>query len=61
MCLMCERDEMLAAYREYLARRETAAKAAAEANAFGRKTASPDDDDAWAKGTWFAADKTSGA
>ena len=55
MCLMCEQEEMLSAYREFLARR--AAKAAGGDNATAADGAAPTpgtpDDDAWAAGTWF--------
>ena len=53
MCFACEEEQMLAAYRAYMAQRK-AARAAAEAGESapaGAQAATPD----WAKGTWFAA------
>lgn len=59
MCLMCEQEEMLAAYREFLARRaakaagEVAADDAAPAAGVSASVSGTPDDDAWAAGTWF--------
>lgn len=51
MCLECERDDMLAAYQDYLAaRRRSVAKPEAGAGA-ALAPVTPD----WAVGTWFAA------
>lgn len=53
MCFACEQEQMLAAYREYVARR----KALTPAKADGGPAASTEETagDDWAKGTWFAA------
>ena len=64
MCLMCEREEMWAAYQQYVAQR-AAAKGGAQDSAndvtAGAKTAAASNDAhdhaantaAWAAGTWF--------
>jgi hypothetical protein len=49
MCWACEQEQMLAAYRDYVARRKAAQDATPEA---GAETIAADDD-AWAAGTWF--------
>lgn len=64
MCFACEQEQMMAAYREYVARRKELLRArAGESDApnsespnskpSANDTAAGSDD--WAKGTWFAA------
>jgi len=59
MCFACEQEQMMAAYREYVARRKELLRArageseAANSEPVANDTAAGSDD--WAKGTWFAA------
>jgi hypothetical protein len=58
MCFACEQEQMMAAYREYVARRKELLRAKAEggtaATDAATDVAAAVGDD-WAKGTWFAA------
>lgn len=55
MCFACEQEQMLAAYREYVAQRKAAlAPAPGEKRAPAGAELTPDDG-AWAAGTWFEA------
>jgi hypothetical protein len=54
MCFACEQEQMLAAYREYMARKKALLRAKTQAGGPASEDAAPDGDD-WAKGTWFAA------
>jgi len=59
MCFACEQEQMMAAYREYVARRKELLRARAgesekpNSEPSANETAAGGDD--WAKGTWFAA------
>lgn len=52
MCLNCEREEMWAAYRDYVARRAAGGTPPANDGGAARSEATPEDA-AWAAGTWF--------
>ncbi len=54
MCFACEQEQMLAAYREYMARKKALLRAKAQARGPATEAPAAGDDD-WAKGTWFAA------
>jgi hypothetical protein len=54
MCFACEQEQMLAAYREYVARRAALLRAKAEGGQ-GAAGDKPNEVEDWAKGTWFAA------
>lgn len=58
MCLICEQDDLRAAYRAYRTRR-TAAQAFAADHA-AHEPGVPVDEP-WAEGTWFAVKRPSGA
>lgn len=53
MCFACEQDQMLGAYREYIAQRKAARAAAIAAG--DEKAAAISITPDWAKNTWFAA------
>lgn len=59
MCFACEQEQMMAAYREYVARRKALLRAKAEGGAAAADPAAASgaaaEGDDWAKGTWFAA------